>query len=237
MSLLARWLGLSTARLDPPAAARLAAWQQLANPAPREHDLETGRFVVVDVETTGLNLARDRLVSIAAIAMTGQGIRLGETFEVILRQETASARENILLHGIGGTAQVEGDPPAESLLGFLEFVGKDPLLAFHAAFDAGMIRKAALRHLGFRLRHPWLDLAILAPALFPELGERRRSLDEWSAHFAIPNYARHDAMADSLATAQLGLVVFEAARARGIKTLARLTDLERLQQLRQQSRA
>lgn len=237
MSVLARWLGLSHPRLDPQAAARLAAWRGLVTPTPSRHDLETGRFVVVDVETTGLNLARDRLVSIAALAMTGRGVRLGETFEVILRQDAASTKENILVHGIGGTAQVEGEPPAESLLRFLEFVGKDPLLAFHAAFDAGMIRKATLRHLGFRLRHRWLDLAILAPALFPELGEQQRGLDEWSAHFAIPNYARHDAMADALATAQLALIVFEAARARGITSVARLTDLERLQQLRQQSRA
>ena len=44
-------------------------------------------------------------------------------------------------------------------------------------------------------------------------------------------------MADALATAQLALIVFEAARARGITSVARLTDLERLQQLRQQSRA
>lgn len=237
MSLLARLFGRGAPPLDAAATRRLETWRRLPVPAATSHDLADGRFVVVDVETTGLNLARDRLVSIAAIAMTGRGIRLGETFEVILRQEAASTKENILLHGIGGTAQVEGEPPAESLLRFLEFIGKDPLLAFHAAFDAGMIRKAMLRRLGFRLRHQWLDLAILAPALFPELGERRRSLDEWSAYFAIPNYARHDAMADALATAQLGLIVLEAARARGIATLARLMDLERLQQLRQQSRA
>lgn len=215
---------------------RFTAWQKLAAPGPERHDLANDRFVVVDVETTGLNLARDRLVSIAAIAITGREIRLGETFEVILRQDSASTRENILIHGIGGTAQVEGEPPVESLLRFLEFVGKDPLIAFHAAFDAGMIRKATLQHLGFRLRHRWLDLAMLAPALFPALGEQQRSLDQWSSHFAIPNYARHDAMADSLATAQLALIVFEAARARGITNVARLIDLERLQKLRQQSR-
>ena len=68
---------------------------------------DPGRWLVVDVETSGLDAARDRLLAIAAIAVrvdwpSGRlAIVLGDSFEVVLRQEAPSTRENILLHGIG----------------------------------------------------------------------------------------------------------------------------------------
>jgi len=237
MSFLSRLFGRGRVVLDEAAAQRLAAWRALPETKGRQHDASTGRFVVVDVETTGLNLAKDRLISIAAIAMTGRQILLGETYETILKQDAASAKENILLHGIGGTAQVEGESPVDALLGFLEFVGKDPLVAYHAAFDEGMIRKAIQQYLGFKLQHRWLDLAFVAPGLYPELASRFRALDDWTGYFDIPNYARHNAMADSLATAQLGLIVFGRARQRGVCDLQGLQDLDHVQRMRQHYRA
>ena len=237
MSFLSHLFGRNRPELDADAAQRVAAWRVRPETKGRQHDATTGRFVVVDVETTGLNLAKDRLISIAAIAMDGRHIRLGETYETILRQDAASARENILLHGIGGTAQVEGVAPVGALLGFLEFVGKDPLVAYHAAFDEGMIRKAVQLYLGFKFKHRWLDLAFLAPGLYPELASRFRALDDWTGYFDIPNYARHDAMADSLATAQLGLIVFEKARRKGINDLQGLQDLDHIHRMRQHYRA
>jgi DNA polymerase-3 subunit epsilon len=237
MSFLARLFGRNRVVLDEDAARRVAAWRALPETKGREHDAAAGRFVVVDVETTGLNLAKDRLISIAAIAMTGRQIRLGETYETILKQDAASAKENILLHGIGGTAQTEGESPVDALLGFLEFVGKDPLVAYHAAFDEGMSRKAVQKYLGLKFQHRWLDLAFVAPGLYPELATRFRALDDWTGYFDIPNYARHNAMADSLATAQLGLIVFNRAQQKGVGTLQGLQDLDHVQRMRQHYRA
>ncbi len=107
----------------------------------------------------------------------------------------------------------------------------------YAAFDEGMIRKAIQEHLGFRFQHRWLDLAFVAPGLYPEMATRFRALDDWTGYFDIPNYARHNAMADSLATAQLGLIVFSRARAKGVADLEGLQHLDRIQRMRQQYRA
>ena len=109
MSFLSRLFRRSQVALDEAAARRLAAWHALPETGRHERDAVTGRFVVVDGETTGLNLAKDRLISIAAIAMTGRQINLGETYESILRQAAASRKENILVHGISGTEQTEED--------------------------------------------------------------------------------------------------------------------------------
>ena len=192
-------------------------------------NLAGGRIVVVDVETTGLNLANDQLIAIGAVAINNGRIAYADSFEVVLRQEVESGKANILVHGIGGTAQRAGLPPEEALLAFLEYLDGAPLFAFHVAFDETMLRKAFRKFLGFEFRHAWADLAYLLPEFFPEYAKKYNSLDDWLAHFSIGNDARHNALADALATAQLGLIALRAARAKKAANFKALQDMEKAQ--------
>ena len=184
------------------------------------------RVLVLDVESSGLDPFADRLLSIGAIEVNAGVIRFDSAFEVLLRQERASADENILIHYIGGSAQLAGREPADGLLDFLHVAGKGPLVAFHADFDRVLIERAMKAALGVTPGSAWLDLALLAPALFPKHAETARVLDDWLRVFGIENHARHNALADALATAQLLLAVLAAAKACGLATWA---DLARLQ--------
>lgn len=187
------------------------------------------RFVAVDVESSGLDPRNDRLLAIGAIAVSNSRLECGETFYALLRQDAASSDENILLHGIGGTAQTSGEEPAEALLRFLEFVGKSPLIGFHARFDESMIARAAGAHLGERFRRVWLDVALLAPALFPERAARLKHLDDWAAAFRIVNIRRHDALADALVTAQLFQVLQHHGISKGLRRARDLLEAARSQ--------
>lgn len=201
---------------------RVAAWQALPEPdltAP----LDQTRLVVVDVESTGLDIRRDQLIAIGAVAVQAGRIVLADSFEVILRQEEVSDRDNILVHGIGGQMQRAGLPPAQALLDFLEYLGKSPLVAYHAVFDETMIRRAVRRYLGLDCKRPWLDLAYVMPALLPDRAHSHKALDDWSRVFGITNHARHSALADALATAQLLLAALPLAKAR------KLVDYKALQ--------
>ena len=192
-------------------------------------ELASGRVVVVDVETTGLNLAEDHLIAIGAVAINGGRIAFADSFEVVLRQEAESGKENILVHGIGGTAQRAGLPPEEALLAFLDYLDGAPFFAFHVAFDETMLRKAYRKFLGFDFRHAWADLAYIMPELFPEYANKYHALDDWLTHFSIGNDARHNALADALATAQLGLIALRAARKRRATDFKSLQDMEKAQ--------
>lgn len=190
---------------------------------------ETARYVVVDVETSGLNLNKDRLISIGAVAVVNGKIDLADSFYVVLQQAKASQRDNILLHGISGSVQTDGVPAAQALLDFLLYLGKDPLIAYHVTFDRTMIERAMRDYLGLRFRHPWSDVAYLAPGLHPALSRSLHSLDEWIDHFGIRNAARHNAMADALVTAQLFQMLLHQARQKDIRDLAGLMHLEKMQ--------
>jgi len=208
--MLRRWF-TPHPRLDPQQESRLSAWRDLPD-ARQESGFEHSRCVVLDVETTGLNLMKDTLISIGAVAVVNSRIVLADSFYVVLQQREISRKENILIHGISGSVQREGETPADALLAFLEYLGKDPLVAFHVKFDETMIRRAIRQYLGISFKLSWLDLAYVMPALFPDLIHSHRRLDDWSSHFKIRNEDRHNAVADALATAQLLLVAIDMVR-------------------------
>ena len=197
----------------------------------RDTALRAARWVVVDCETSGLDAARDRLLSVGAVAVRGGRIELGESFSAVLRQEQASDSSNILVHGIGGEAQMGGRPAAQALREFADFLGDGLPVAYHAAFDDAVLRRAMARKNGLRAPRGWLDLARLAPVLCPgstqDPSRARRALDDWLAEFNIACAARHDALADAYATAQLLLVLLACAERQGADTVERLRRLER----------
>ncbi len=190
-----------------------------------------GRWVMLDVETSGLDPHRDRLLAIAAIALHVDWARgrlsvdLGDSFEVVLRQEqVTAAKDNILLHGIGVQRQREGMAPAAALEAFAGFVGRSPLLAFHAAFDQVLITRHMRQFLGRTLSNPWVDIEQLCAVTHEKV--RARSLDEWMRHFGIACAVRHQAAADTLAECELLLRVWPRVAAQcadwdGVQRLAR----------------
>lgn len=186
-----------------------------------ERPLAQQRLVVVDLETSGLNLQRDQLLAIGAVVIEDGAIDLSRQFECTLCQPGHRAGPSTLIHGIAPSAIAAGREPDEALLDFMHFVGDSPLLAFHAPFDQHMLERALRETLGYRLLHPFLDAAVLAPLLCPN-APPYRTLDQWLQHFGLQASERHHASADALATAELALILFSKARSQGIDSLAEL---------------
>ena len=187
------------------------------------------RWIMLDVETSGLDPQRDRLLAIAAIALRVDwahkrlSVDLGDSFEVVLRQaQVTAAKDNILLHGIGVQRQREGVAPVQALEAFAGFVGDSPLLAFHAAFDQTLIARHMKQHLGRGLPNAWVDIEQLCAVTHEKV--RARSLDEWMQHFGIVCAVRHQAAADTLAECELLLRIWPRLAAQ----CARWADVERL---------
>ena len=186
----------------------------------RRTPLAAARWVSIDCETSGLDAARDRLLSVGAVVVRDGRIALAHAFAAGVRQQAPSTAENILVHGIGGDAQLAGLPLPEVMAKLGACVGDAIPVAFHAPFDAEVLRRHDLRP-----RAPWHDLALLAPALFP--GRPAKRLDDWLAEFGIPAHARHDALGDAFATAQLLLVMLAEAKRQRLETVEDLRGMER----------
>lgn len=186
------------------------------------------RWVVVDTETSGLDPAHDALLAIGAVAVDDVGIRIGDSFEIVVRNDTPVANESMLVHGIGHEAQRGGVSAPEALSAFAAFVGGAPCVGFHAAFDRKALERAFAESGTPGAPARWLDVADLAATLFPEQHKReRRSLDDWLARFAIATTARHTAAGDALATAELLLRLRALAAAEGERGFDALADFSR----------
>ncbi|HET9734106.1 MAG TPA: 3'-5' exonuclease [Burkholderiales bacterium] len=184
---------------------------------PRE-PAHAARWVVVDCETSGLDVARDRLLQIGAVALQDGRIGIADAFSRLLRQEAPSGADNILVHGIGGDAQAGGAEPARVLHEFVEYAGAGPLVAFHAPFDRAVLERAARAH-GLRWKRKWLDVADLLRVLYAARAKQCRGLDDWLQAFGIPHDSRHDALGDAFVTAQLMQVALQEARRHGFTSV------------------
>lgn len=204
----------------------MSPWPQLL--ARPDADVDDSRWVVVDVESSGLDPAHDRLLAIAAVALQRDGERLcivlADSFEVVLAQPADAAvpdRPHILAHGVG--ALRAGADPAAALSDFAAWAGRAPRVGWHAAFDRRMIERATEAALGRVAPQPWLELAQVAPLLHPQVPAK--SLDDWLDHFGIRCAPRHQAAADALATAELLLRLWPALRKEGATSFASIARL------------
>lgn len=183
----------------------IGSWWRRWQPRPTP---SAQRWVMIDVETTGLDPRRDALLCVAALAIDVRGptpqIVAGDSFEVLIAQDVLRAtHDNILLHGIGWGQQRKGEPLQRALEALTAWVADSPLLAYHAAFDQAVLHQAYKQARLAQPNWPWLDMADLLPAAYPALAAR--SLDHWMQQLDVRCVRRHQAIADVWATAQLFL--------------------------------
>jgi len=175
-------------------------------------NLTHDRWVVVDVETSGLDPDEAQLLAIAAVAVRVDWIKRtltiapGDSFEVDIRPfEVVKDKDNILVHGIGQNRQRQGEDLQQALTSFVNYIADAKLLAFHAWFDKALIgrhmRIAKLPNMEKGLPNPWVDIERLCVATYPQV--KAHSLDEWMHEFGIECAARHEAAADTFAECEV----------------------------------
>jgi DNA polymerase-3 subunit alpha (Gram-positive type) len=177
------------------------------------------RWVVVDLETTGMSPARgDRIVEIGAVALEGSTV-VGE-FATLVDPDRLIPYDVQRIHGISDS-MVIGQPLFEAILPqFLAFCGEATLISHNASFDRGFLDAETLRATREPLPHAHVDTVRLSRMVLPRLG--RHSLDSLVRHFGvrIPSHERHRALGDARATAEIWLKLRALAEEQG-KNLAK----------------
>lgn len=180
-------------------------------------DAQTRRWVVLDTETTGLNIRHDHVISIAAVGihiepdLRQAHICLSDTFEAFIRQDRPEVKkDNILIHHIGIDAQEQGSDQIEVLGDFAAWVGHAPLFAYHAEFDRVMLTKAFKGSSLPELSNPWVDVQPLANWATHQI--HPLGLDECAMRFGLENIVRHQAASDTFLTAELLLCLLPQIR-------------------------
>lgn len=165
-------------------------------------------WLAVDVETSGLDPARDRLLSIGWVAVEDRDIVLAESGYVVIRAE-GTVGESATIHGLTDDMLAEGVAAEVGVGKLLEALAGRTLLAHYAQMEIGFLDPLCRKHFGAPLKVPVADTMtreydrMLAAGHEPKRDELRL----WSLldRYEIPPMKAHHAYNDALACAQVWL--------------------------------
>ncbi|WP_236014371.1 3'-5' exonuclease [Microbacterium stercoris] len=175
----------------------------------------TSRIGVFDLETTGIDVAEDRIVTAYVGLLDGAGNVIHE--EHWLADPGVDIPEGATnVHGITTEyARANGRPAAEVVAEVTHalrtlLAGGIPVVAYNAAYDFSLLKYEGERHGLAPLDSPApvIDPLVIDKTL-DKYRKGKRTLDVVAAHYAVPLDAAHEASADAIAAGRVALALAE----------------------------
>lgn len=184
--------------------------------------IDETKFVVFDVETTGLNIKKDKMLSIGALTVIGNEIDVNNSLELYVEQENLNYGA-IPIHGIINNSK-KNLSETEVMKLFLEYAGGSILVGHNINFDVSFINQILKKSFNDSLKNKSLDTFNLYHRLSKgeRLTKNQSSLDGLCKTFNIPASDRHTALGDAYITAVLFLKFLSRLKQRGVETLDEL---------------
>lgn len=162
------------------------------------------RFVVLNLQTTGLDYKKDVILAISCFAVVDDRIVIGDSFEIVLLQYVYNHD-----HGMSNEFIIESQQPKflepEGIQAFVNYIGNAILVGHRINFDVEIINEA-LEKLGCsRLKNEALDIEIMYKKWKEITDERGFSIDELSELLKLPPTDRVSASDDAYAIALMFL--------------------------------
>ena len=177
-----------------------------------------GEVVSLDCETTGLDIRRDQVISVAAVMVRGQRIITSGRFEAVVRPDLMPREDSIKVHQLRASDVAAGRPMEEVLPGLLRFIGGRPLLGYYIDFDIAMLDRHVRAMLRVGLPNQRIELSGLyyerkygdaPPGTVLDLRFAAMLRD-----LGIPDLGQHDAGRDAVMVAMMYLQLLDLARRR-----------------------
>lgn len=161
--------------------------------------------LAIDLETSGLDSKKDRILSIGTVAVDGLAIRCGTAWHVTVKTEELSSDIGAQFHGLGHDRIARGDEFAQVMTRFREKCADRVLLAHGGQVERRFL-SSAFRQMGWpRFQPQLIDTLLLEQRRERALGPGQYRLDACRRRYHLPRYPAHNALTDALACAELFL--------------------------------
>lgn len=183
-------------------------------------------YVVVDLETTGLDLRRDAIASYGATVIEdGRMIAARNVYGLVHPERTLSPK-SITIHTLR-PADLADAPPLSDAVKILDALLADRVLVAHAAWIEQSFLSRAFKAHGKRLRCKVIDTAAMARAagLVASHASGEPDLERLATQLGLPVDTPHHALGDAITTAQIFLALVARLVPRGYQTARALIDL------------
>lgn len=166
-------------------------------------DFFTSRLLVVDCEMTGLNPARDHLLSIGWIVIE-HGLIINASARHLLVHAESGAGTSTMIHGLNDARIAGARSAATAMLALCKQIPGATLAFHHAPVDLAFLQKTAWDNFRCPLLFGYLDTMHIEKRRL-QLQNRSLSLhlSGCRERYGFPPVLQHDALTDARATAEL----------------------------------
>ncbi len=184
-----------------------------------ESTLEDQTYVVIDLETTGLNPREDEIIEVGAVKVKNKEIV--DEFHTLVKSDKLSEQSS----KITGITQemLDSARTIDEVFPELEkFFEGSILVAHNADFDTSFL-SVLYKKYGKRFDFTYIDTLRFSQAMIKKLSSF--SLDKLVDHFGLGHFQHHRAFEDAKVTALVFIKLIELAVKKGVNTFQKLNKL------------
>ena len=153
--------------------------------------------IVVDVETTGLDYTKEKIIEFAAVKLVNGKVE--DSFETLINPHQHIRKSSMAIHGIT-EEMLEGQPEEEDIYPkIFKFIGKYPIVAHNAIFDFSFLNRTSKRLYNKELKNNYIDTQFMFKEVFPQC--ESCGLDSLMHKMNVDPTIRHRAMGDAMGLA------------------------------------
>jgi len=131
-------------------------------------------WVVLDCETTGLNVSKDQIISIGAVRIVGNTLMTSERLELLVKPDRKVSAESVKIHRLRELDVANGLDPEVAMGQLMRFIGSRPIVGYFLEFDIAMLNKVIWRMLGQGLPQAKIEVS----SLFYDYKNRQLPINE-----------------------------------------------------------
>jgi len=184
----------------------------LSIPFPNKKELITNIDIVsLDFETTGLDIVKDKVISIGTVNIGCLAVNLKSSSHQLIKTNKHLPESSVVIHQITDTQITDAMSIEKALPILLKILSGKVMLAHNAKIELGFINKMCQELYGSDFIMPVIDTQYLAQRSFERQNKVFKSkelrLFNLRRTYNMPAYKAHNALMDAIATAELFLAM------------------------------
>ena len=168
-------------------------------------------IISLDFETTGLDIEKDKLVSVGWVAIKDLSINLASSTHKIINTNGELPESSVVIHQITDNQSTSGMSIEDIMPILLEQLSGKVLLAHNAKTEQAFLNKVCQKLYGTNFIIPIIDTQYLAKRSFDRKNKifKKNALRLFNLRkeLNLPAYKAHNALMDAVATAELFLAM------------------------------
>lgn len=182
-------------------------------------------IISLDIETTGLDSKKDRVVSIGLVQISELGIKLDSCWHQIIKTNKVIPETSVVIHNITDDKSAAGISIEDAITELLRRLKGKVVLVHNSNVEQGFINEVCQKLYSTDFVMRIIDTQVLAKRSFDRKNMAYKPselrLFNLRKFYKLPPYKAHNALLDALATAELFLAMVPTISA---SDNARLSD-------------